>query len=280
MERLIWGMKVIAFSQLELEKNHSHQYVKAVDMQGSGSGQEDFYAPCTCKVINKSSSAHTVFFVSCDENGNETEVMCADGVPRIITFALTHIDDFSWIKNNMIFKAGEKCYREGTYASGKKGAVGTHVHVETAVGKVSFKVSSKIDGKSVVRFNPSVAINPTDIFFALKGYHSVREDKLVSVNKDRRVTLKWTDSRIVEESEMKLRMKAVKEVVVLRETISFNSSKRPNGKILAKMNLGQSARVIATLPIQKDGYQWLRVEFNGMVGYMQYDSKCYEIEFY
>lgn len=271
-------MKTIAFSQLENEKGKSHAYIKAVDMQGKDTGQDDFFAPCRVKVIAKTSSAHTVFFMSCDENGNEEPVLCADGKSRVVTIALTHIDDASWLSVGQIFEAGQRCYREGTYANSKKGAVANHVHIEVASGRVSFKEAYKKDGNTYLRFNESVSLRPTDVFFALEGYHTVREDRLISANKDRRVNLIWTNSR-EEGEEMTITMMAVKEVVVLRERISFDSKNKPNGKILAKMNKGESATVLEALPIQKDGFQWFKVRFKGMVGFMQYDSRCYELRF-
>lgn len=268
MENLIWGMRTVAFSQIENEKGKSHEFIRAVDMQGDGTDQNDWFAPCTCKVVAKSSSAHTVFFVSCDEYGYNAPVHCADGVDRLVTIALTHIDDYSWITIGKVYRQGERCYREGTYANGKKGAVSNHVHLEVANGYVTFKESVKINGESVVRFPSSVALKPTEVFFVKEGYHTVREDKLRGVK-----------LRYLEESEdMKIRMKAVKEVVVLREEISFDKNKKPNGKIIAKMPKGGSAEVRGFYPIQKDGYQWLGVSYNGQIGYMQYDSKCYELE--
>lgn len=99
-----------------------------------------------------------------------------------------------------------------------------------------------------------------------------------SVERSRKLPIAFVFQKEEVVKDMKVKMKAAKEIVVLRETVSFNSYNKPNGKILAKLQQGDTANVTGFLPIQKDGYQWLEVNYNGVSGYMQYDSKCYELE--
>ena len=195
MENLIWGLRTIAFSQLENEKGHSHFHIDAVDMQGEDTGCDVYRASCRMKIIGKSSSAHTIYFVSCDLKGKPTKVHCADGVDRVVTIALTHMDNWKGYNVGNIYESGKICYKEGSYSSNRTGTCGNHVHIEVAEGEVKTKSYVYIDGKRYWRFKPSVALKPTDVFFALDGYNLVRKDKLKSVNKDRVVTLKWVDRR-------------------------------------------------------------------------------------
>ena len=62
----------------------------------------------------------------------------------------------------------------------------------------------------------------------------------------------------------------------VRETLEFNVNKKPCGKILAMVRIGEKAEVIEFVDgIQADGYQWLKVKFDDIIGYSQYDSRCY-----
>lgn len=67
--------------------------------------------------------------------------------------------------------------------------------------------------------------------------------------------------------------------VYIRESLSFNSKKKANGKILKFISSGQKIQVIGFVNgIQKDGYQWMKVKSGDIVGYSQYDSMCYWLE--
>lgn len=64
----------------------------------------------------------------------------------------------------------------------------------------------------------------------------------------------------------------------VRESLAFSAG-RPTGKQLKLVPVGGKAKLIRFIPgIQADGYQWAETEYNGIVGFSQYDSQCYWIE--
>lgn len=182
MQKLIYPMKVISFTQVENEAGTSHDGILAVDMNGSNEYIENAYAPCDLKVLAVSYAANTVYF------GSVEKVMCADGKERFVTLAFTHDDNISdnakAMKSGKIYKSGEVCYQEG-----KKNAGGNHVHIEIAEGHVTTKVKKK---SGYYGFKDDVALAPTDVFFALKGWNEVREGY------QKGKILKWTYGREVE----------------------------------------------------------------------------------
>ncbi|PWM43106.1 MAG: amidase [Clostridiales bacterium] len=63
--------------------------------------------------------------------------------------------------------------------------------------------------------------------------------------------------------------------VRVRASLDFNG-KTPTGKVLTLAKPGKAVKVLEFINgIQPDGYQWIKSEFNGAVGYSQYDSQCY-----
>ena len=80
---------------------------------------------------------------------------------------------------------------------------------------------------------------------------------------------------------MRLRMYTAKGVQAIRQTIEFTKSGSkyvPAGKILAKVPKGNKEAIITGMieGIQKDGYQWVSVDWNGIVGFAQWDSAYFE----
>ncbi|MEG0165943.1 N-acetylmuramoyl-L-alanine amidase [Anaerorhabdus sp.] len=64
----------------------------------------------------------------------------------------------------------------------------------------------------------------------------------------------------------------------IRESLSFKNGK-PTGKVIGFIPVGAKAKLIEFVNgIQKDGYQWAKVEYQGITGYSQYDSMCYWID--
>lgn len=179
MQKLIYPLKVVGFTQVENEAGTSHDGILAIDMNGKDAGVDNAYAPCDLKVLAVSSSANTVYFGSVDK------VLCADGKERYVTLAFTHDDNIRDNKVGKTYKSGEICYQEG-----KKNAGGNHVHIEVAEGHVTTKVKKK---SGYYGFKDDVALAPTNVFFALKGWNEAREGY------QKGKTLKWTYGREVEE---------------------------------------------------------------------------------
>ena len=51
-----------------------------------------------------------------------------------------------------------------------------------------------------------------------------------------------------------------------------------NGAEIALIGVGGRAQIIEFLPIQSDGYQWVKVKYAGRDGYSQVDTKnCYTV---
>ena len=262
MQRLIYPMKTISFSQLEYSQ-YSHKNIPAVDMTGEDSGIDVCYAPCDMKVIGiRAYPSNTVYF------GSLEKVECADGIVRQVTIAMTHMNDISKFKVGQIFKAGAICYKEGTAGQ----ATGNHLHLEIANGLHASKEYVTIDGKRYWRFSEKDALKPTSVFFALEGWNKTRN--LMGVN------LIWCDNRnfTPKEYDMKLKMYTAKGTQAVRETISFKN-KTPNGKLLAIIPKGNKEAIITGFieGIQKDGYQWVSVDYNGILGYCQWDSQWFEV---
>lgn len=285
MQNLIYPPRTIVFSQLENERGHSHYRINAVDMIGEDTGEDVMYAPCDCIVLyvdRSTGGSHTAYFGSCDELGRPAKVMCADGKARVVTIAMTHMDNVDLIKEGQRFRSGDICYKEGRYMGGKN-KCGAHCHIEVAEGWANQKDYFTEGGKTYYRFN--MALMPSVVFFGLNGWSRVRYDRLVSANGDRFVTIGWTSSRGTPDKEgdfdMRLRMYTAKGVQAIRQTIEFKKSGSkylPNGKILAKVPQGNKEAIITGMVagIQKDGYQWVSVDWNGVIGFAQWDSAWFE----
>lgn len=64
----------------------------------------------------------------------------------------------------------------------------------------------------------------------------------------------------------------------VRESLTFKNGK-PTGKVIGFIPVGDKAKLLDMVNgIQKDGYQWAKVEYKGITGYSQYDSMCYWID--
>lgn len=64
----------------------------------------------------------------------------------------------------------------------------------------------------------------------------------------------------------------------IRKTLEFKGTKSA-GQILKTVRVGERAKILEFVKgIQPDGFQWVKVEFKGVVGFSQYDSACYWLE--
>lgn len=113
------------------------------------------------------STGNTRFFVSCDINGKQKKVLCADGKERVITLAMTHSNTDYRLYH--IYKFDEVMYREGT--AGR--ATGNHIHLEVAEGSQRTKY---YDNKLGV-YRMRGEMSPVDAFYILDGYTQIVDTK-------------------------------------------------------------------------------------------------------
>ena len=256
MEYVIFPMKTINITQ------RYHSAHCAWDIAGKDTGIEPWYAPCTVKVLKilgpGSGYYNSVLFGSCDSYGNQTAVMCEDGVARVLTFSCTHMNSINkfGLFEGKIFPAGTACYEEGTEGQ----ATGNHVHMEVAIGWQTSKPNQ--NGQYLL----TNYTNPANIFRQLSGFNTVQNGN--------GYTFKTTTSRIVQGGTVSANYLLNTTSLAVRIRSSVVS-----GSILTTVPQGQSLNIISFLPgFQSDGYQWARVSYNGMTGYSQLDTKnCYTI---
>ena len=104
---------------------YSHAGGYALDLGGADGGADWLYAPCDMVVRRTYGSYNAVWFESLEP---------IDGVGGTVIMLCLHMNNADkealGIKIGKVFKAGEKCYREGM--AGK--VTGTHVHLELGKG--------------------------------------------------------------------------------------------------------------------------------------------------
>jgi hypothetical protein len=104
---------------------YSHAGGYALDLGGADGGADWLYAPCDMVVRRTYGSYNAVWFESLEP---------IDGVGGTVVMLCLHMNNADkealGIKMGKVFKAGEKCYREGM--AGK--VTGTHVHLELGKG--------------------------------------------------------------------------------------------------------------------------------------------------
>lgn len=172
MDRLVFGMHHLNISQvgtlIDGKPHYSHPNA-ALDLCGQDSGEDFFWnkEADTCfycsGAFGTKATGNTRFFVSCDYQGKQKKVMCADGKERVVTLAMTHSGrDFQLYK---IYEPNELMYSEGV--QGK--ATGFHIHLEVAEGSVKTKYWD--DKLKVYRMKGEM--NPVNAFFILDGFTTV-----------------------------------------------------------------------------------------------------------
>lgn len=104
---------------------YSHAGGYALDLGGADGGADWLYAPCDMVVRRVYGSYNAVWFESLEE---------IDGVGGTVIMMCLHMNNADkealGIKIGKVFKAGEKCYREGMNGN----VTGTHVHLEIGKG--------------------------------------------------------------------------------------------------------------------------------------------------
>ena len=250
MERLIFPMRAIGISNTYTS---SHP---AWDLVGSDTDIDYWYAPCTVKVLatnTTSPDSHTVHFGTCDKDGHAANVMCADGVERILTFACTHMNSLNNFDLHVgkIFPAGAPCYMEGT--SGL--ANGNHVHMEVGTGWQYTK-----NANAQLNF----LISPANLFYRLSGWNIVSNNYGTNG-----YSFPITSSRYTSDPSYKYYLKTTNDSVFVRTSPVY-------GSIKATIPVSSSAEIISFIPgFQDNGYQWAFVKYNSMYGFSQIDTYNY-----
>ncbi len=152
IERPIIPLQSFRIKQGQL-RGKTHQKRHAWDLTGGGANGYEILAPTTCKIISMPSTSadiasNTVYFGSCDYEGNSACVLCGDGEVRVLTYAMTHCDNAAMMaeleekfNNGYVFSPGEKCYLEGD----KGVSYGIHLHLEVAEGWIFPKGNNTVD---------------------------------------------------------------------------------------------------------------------------------------
>ena len=104
---------------------YSHAGGYALDLGGADGGADWLYAPCDMVVRRVYGSYNAVWFESLEE---------VEGVGGTVILLCLHMNNADrealGIRVGKVFKAGEKCYREGMSGN----VTGTHVHLEIGKG--------------------------------------------------------------------------------------------------------------------------------------------------
>lgn len=167
-DRLVFGMHHLNITQagagMTGGKNLSHISFE-LDLAGEDSGI-DFWRnmmPNTYWIVaGKWGTSGTVFFWPCDKQGNGKKVLCADGVERYVTLAMTH--SYADYKVGKILGYKDVMYQEGT----KGFATGNHIHIECASGRTREKILK--NGVYILED----MLDPRRVFFILDGYTTVK----------------------------------------------------------------------------------------------------------
>lgn len=263
MEYAIFPMETINISQ-RANGTTSHQHLQAWDIAGIDTGIEEWYAPCTVKVlaINPDIGMYnTVFFGSCDSSGNPAAVHTENGTDRILTFVCTHMNDSGFskfgLKVGKIFNSGTPCYQEGT--KGIDG--GNHVHMEVAEG---WQYNKSYNSYGVYETNG--AANIADIFFQLSGFNTI--GGAYGANGYTFQTVTNRDDYVVPPAGDKSNicfMHLTGSAARLRADVV-------NGNILTTIPNGTTFEIVGLYSWNaSDGYKWGWGKYNGVEGYFQYD---------
>ena len=271
MINLCYGMKVINITQLP-GGSYSHPN-GAMDLCGADNGIDFWYAQGIWKCIAGPWGNGTYFFTAVDDAGKNIQVHCADGKDRIVTIALTHSSEiYVDTMVGKIYKNGQAMYEEG-----RKGfATGNHIHYEVAEGIQTTKHYDKNKGVYTM-YNE---LNPLKVTFVNKSFSTIKYSHgqiLPVVN-----TITYYSPKDEEEEETTgddemLYLMPKKVGANIRRALTFENGKNTS-EIVGFIPVGKKAKITHfTERFEKDGYEWCQVEYNGIAGYCQLDTKSYLI---
>lgn len=309
-QKSLFGM-----STLRISAGHqydSHMDTQIVDINGSSTMNniyEEFRAPFDCKVVDiNQSNGNTVVFQS-------TDLIYTPLYPNAavyISFRCTHMNNstfnsFNYQKNITTFKQGEVCYKEGNkYAGNDDGimsngkVMGTHIHIEFAIGKYK-GMESFTNSKDnfvyymVTEFNGSEGkhmLNLKEACFIRSGTKVLKNDNdeydyvnqyILTLEDGTKNTLWYfaengtgsSSSGSTGDSLTEILNNGLNGVYLVAKNTPFRVRSNPvNGTELAMVPTGGEASIISFRNgFESDGYQWAQVYYKGQLGYSQLDLK-------
>lgn len=212
---------------------------------------------------------------------SESEVMFADGTTGILAMSLGHMSDLDYktlkdnyeIKHNTALVNGSYFDADETmYYFGSKG-VSTGVHVHMRIGKGKF-------------LNPTVLWRETapgsNVWMLNTAVHpGLKHDSAFYID-DFSFKTDGIYSAVIKEMNFKTYGQVTPEsgLYLIAKTVGFRVRSAPvNGIEKTFVDKGFKAKIVGfSGGFQTDGYQWAQVEYNGVTGYSQMDTKAYMVQ--
>ena len=256
IDRMVFGMHHLTITQagkgMTGGNNLSH-IAYELDLAGEDAGI-DFWRnmmPNTYwKVAGKWGTSGTVFFWSCDKSGNSKKVLCADGMQRYLTLAMTH--SFENYKVGRIIG-----YKDVMYQEGRNGwATGNHIHLECASGKINSKI---LKGGVYILED---MLDPRKVFFILDGYTTVKSTLGLTFKHCSKVAAEIEEPK--KENDMKVWFNAKFAPCVVRDA---------KGNAIGTIAKGGRIQLTGFDPVPwvSDKMQHGVVNWNGKIGFVQLD---------
>lgn len=277
-DRMVFGMHHLNITQIGSRydgKNHLSHTSYELDLCGSDSSVDFWYnkMPNTCLKctgrFGTLSTGNTFFFVTCDSTGQAKKVLCADGMYRVITLALTHS---AWSPTiGKVYGYNAVCYKEGTSGA----ALGNHIHLECCEGLVTRKIPN-VKGY----YNLPNMLDARKVFWILDGWTTVVNTQGLAFMHCKSVAVEKIDYK---EDTDPMYFYADKMPCRIRAKLEFKDGK-PVGKILCTMPKGAKALIThLTNRFEKDGYEWFQVKYETptgeiVEGYVQGDLQAYLVK--
>ena len=273
-DRIVFGMTTLNITQAGNKYNVGNWLTHTgyeLDLAGADANAEPYYnwLPNTFfKCVGRwgtRASGNTFFFWTSDKDGTAKKVLCADGVKRVLTLALTHSNKDAII--GKLYGLNEILITEGTQGL----ASGNHIHLEVCEGCITRKV---INSKGY--YNLPNMLDARKVFFIY--------DKKTKVKSTCGLEFKHcAEVEVKDKVTEMLYFVAKKGPVVIRKSLSFENGKS-NAAILARIPKGGRARITHfTERHEKDGYEWLQVSYTTATGdvingFVQGDLQFYLID--
>ena len=164
IEKLVFGMDTMRISQ-GINGGYSHKGTMSIDFIGKDSGRDNFKAPCTSRIVRKTSAT-----VYCESVYN---VQCPNGYIGFINYSLTHDNNISDLWVGKVIPQGQVFFQEGDAGN----ATGNHIHMMTALGKYTGGWYNSYGNwmlkNSIEPYKVMYVHNSTNIVDG-EGYHWVR----------------------------------------------------------------------------------------------------------